>query len=78
VSATTFGLPLRILPRFTGGHGDNRRQIVWNDFIVVGPDGDPARLRGENFRAQLIRKRRLGPTGSHRPVTFGYNLFVCW
>ena len=30
------------------GHGVNRRQIAWNDFIVVGPDGDPARLRGGN------------------------------
>ena len=28
------------------GHGVNRRQIAWNDFIVVGPDTDPARVKG--------------------------------
>ena len=28
------------------GHGVNRRQIAWNDFIVVGPDADPAKIRG--------------------------------
>jgi tungstate transport system substrate-binding protein len=28
------------------GHGINRRQIAWNDFIVVGPRTDPAHIRG--------------------------------
>ncbi|MGE5268692.1 MAG: substrate-binding domain-containing protein [Thiohalocapsa sp.] len=28
------------------GHGINRRQIAWNDFIVVGPGADPAHIRG--------------------------------
>src|SRR3954451_20423987 len=28
------------------GHGVNRRQIAWNDFIVVGPDSDPAGAKG--------------------------------
>jgi tungstate transport system substrate-binding protein len=28
------------------GHGTNRRQIAWNDFIVVGPDADPAHVKG--------------------------------
>src|ERR1700758_170140 len=23
------------------GHGSTRRQIAWNDFIIVGPSGDP-------------------------------------
>ena len=26
------------------GHGTERRQIAWNDFIVVGPRGDPAKI----------------------------------
>jgi tungstate transport system substrate-binding protein len=30
------------------GHGSTRRQIAWNDFIVVGPSADPARIRGGN------------------------------
>jgi tungstate transport system substrate-binding protein len=28
------------------GHGINRRQIAWNDFIVVGPAADPAHVKG--------------------------------
>ena len=28
------------------GHGSTRRQIAWNDFIIVGPSTDPARVRG--------------------------------
>jgi tungstate transport system substrate-binding protein len=29
------------------GHGRRRRQIAWNDFIIVGPAADPAKLRGK-------------------------------
>jgi tungstate transport system substrate-binding protein len=28
------------------GNGVNQRQIAWNDFIIVGPDGDPAHIAG--------------------------------
>ena len=28
------------------GNGVNQRQIAWNDFVVVGPDRDPARVAG--------------------------------
>jgi tungstate transport system substrate-binding protein len=28
------------------GHGSSRRQIAWNDFIIVGPSADPARVHG--------------------------------
>jgi tungstate transport system substrate-binding protein len=28
------------------GHGASRRQIAWNDFIIVGPAADPAHVRG--------------------------------
>jgi tungstate transport system substrate-binding protein len=28
------------------GHGSTRRQIAWNDFIIVGPSADPARVKG--------------------------------
>jgi tungstate transport system substrate-binding protein len=30
------------------GHGSTRRQIAWNDFIIVGPAADPAHVRGGN------------------------------
>ena len=29
-----------------GGDGWNRRQIAWNDFILVGPKADPAHIGG--------------------------------
>ncbi|MEA2822047.1 MAG: tungstate transport system substrate-binding protein [Bradyrhizobium sp.] len=28
------------------GHGSARRQVAWNDFIVVGPSADPAHVKG--------------------------------
>jgi tungstate transport system substrate-binding protein len=28
------------------GHGTNRREIAWNDFIIVGPAADPAKIKG--------------------------------
>src|SRR3979490_1098406 len=28
------------------GHGGTRRQIAWNDFIIVGPSADPAHISG--------------------------------
>jgi tungstate transport system substrate-binding protein len=35
--------------KFVGeGHGLTPRQVAWNDFIVVGPDSDPAKVRGGN------------------------------
>jgi tungstate transport system substrate-binding protein len=30
------------------GFGITRRQIAWNDFVIVGPSGDPARIAGGN------------------------------
>jgi tungstate transport system substrate-binding protein len=30
------------------GHGSTRRQVAWNDFIIVGPSSDPAHVKGGN------------------------------
>jgi len=30
------------------GHGSTRRQIAWNDFIIVGPSADPAHVKGSS------------------------------
>ena len=30
----------------SGGHGIARREVMYNDFVVIGPSGDPARVRG--------------------------------
>ena len=38
------------------GHGVNRRDVMHNDFIVVGPAADPAGLKGSRDIAQALRK----------------------
>jgi tungstate transport system substrate-binding protein len=37
------------------GHGATRRQIAWNDFIIVGPSADPAHIRGGNDSVAALR-----------------------
>jgi tungstate transport system substrate-binding protein len=38
------------------GHGVNRRPVMHNDFVLVGPPADPARIRGEPTTAGAARK----------------------
>jgi tungstate transport system substrate-binding protein len=37
-----------------GGHAASRRAVMHNDFIVVGPAGDPARIQGGASAAQAF------------------------
>ncbi len=37
------------------GHGSVRRQIAWNDFIIVGPSVDPAHVRGGNDSVSALK-----------------------
>ena len=37
------------------GHGSVRRQIAWNDFIIVGPSADPAHVRGGNDSVSALK-----------------------
>src|SRR5258707_5680163 len=36
-------------------HGSTRRQIAWNDFVIVGPSADPAHVRGGNDSVTALR-----------------------
>ncbi len=38
------------------GHGVNRRDVMYNDFIVVGPKGDPSGVRGMSDVLAAFRK----------------------
>lgn len=38
------------------GYGINRREVMYNDFIIVGPTGDPAAVRGLNDAAEALRR----------------------
>jgi tungstate transport system substrate-binding protein len=43
------------------GHGAERRQIAWNDFIVVGPRADPAHIaEGQNAVAAFTAIAKAG------------------
>jgi tungstate transport system substrate-binding protein len=37
------------------GHGATRRQIAWNDFVIVGPAADPAHVRGGNDSVAALK-----------------------
>jgi tungstate transport system substrate-binding protein len=37
------------------GHGAARRQIAWNDFIIVGPSADPAHVHGGNDSVAALK-----------------------
>ncbi len=38
------------------GYFVNRRDVMYNDFVIVGPPGDPAGIRGLRSAAQAFRK----------------------
>jgi tungstate transport system substrate-binding protein len=38
------------------GHGANRRLVMHNDFVIVGPAGDPAGIRGLDDAAEAFRR----------------------
>jgi tungstate transport system substrate-binding protein len=37
------------------GLGSTRRQIAWNDFIIVGPSADPAHVKGGNDSVAALK-----------------------
>jgi tungstate transport system substrate-binding protein len=38
------------------GFGIERRDVMYNDFVVVGPPGDPAQVRGASDAADALRR----------------------
>lgn len=38
------------------GHATERRDIMWNDFVLLGPPGDPAGVRGMTDAALALRR----------------------
>ncbi len=40
----------------TGGYGVNRRDVMYNDFVILGPPNDPAAIRGSEQASQALRK----------------------
>ena len=42
----------------TEGWGVKRQDVMYNDFIIVGPDGDPARVKGTKDVLEALQKLR--------------------
>jgi len=38
------------------GHGVDRRDIMWNDFVIAGPPSDPAVIRGMTNAAEALAR----------------------
>jgi tungstate transport system substrate-binding protein len=38
------------------GHGMDRRDVMWNDFVILGPSEDPAHLKGLHDAAEALRR----------------------
>ena len=39
-----------------GGYGVNRRDVMYNDFVIVGPPNNPAGIRGSQKASQAFKK----------------------
>ncbi|TAK70939.1 MAG: tungsten ABC transporter substrate-binding protein [Betaproteobacteria bacterium] len=52
------------------GHGVNRRDVMYNDFILVGPKSDPAGMRGQK---SVIDAFKLLAQGKSRFISRGDN-----
>jgi tungstate transport system substrate-binding protein len=37
------------------GHGISRTEVAWNDFVIVGPDADPAHVAGRADAADALK-----------------------
>ena len=44
------------------GHGVNRRDVMYNDFLIVGPESDPAAIKGS--RDVLGAMKKIAASGS--------------
>jgi tungstate transport system substrate-binding protein len=38
------------------GHGIDRRDVMYNDFVLIGPNNDPARIKGEKDVLAAMKK----------------------
>ncbi len=38
------------------GYGVNRRDVMYNDFVIIGPKEDPAGIRGNHNAAEVLKK----------------------
>ena len=53
----------------TDGYGVDRRQIMFNDFVIIGPKNDPASVKGKNinefFKTIAAKKAQFASRGDN-------------
>ena len=55
------------------GYGVNRRQIMFNDFVIIGPASDPAGVKGKSVAEALEKIREEGAVFCSRGDDSGTN-----
>ena len=55
------------------GYGVNRREIMYNDFVIIGPDADPAGIKGLSVADALSAVRAKGAVFASRGDNSGTN-----
>jgi len=55
------------------GYGVNRRQVMYNDFVIIGPPSDPAGIKGKNVVDALDAIRAKGAVFTSRGDNSGTN-----
>ena len=55
------------------GFGDNRREIMYNDFVLIGPANDPADIKGKNVADALGTIKEKGANFISRGDNSGTN-----
>ena len=45
------------------GFGVDRRDVMYNDFVIFGPSADPARIRGERRAVDALRRIAAAEAG---------------
>jgi tungstate transport system substrate-binding protein len=55
------------------GHGINREEIMFNDFVIIGPKSDPARIAGNSVKKALSRIQAENALFSSRGDDSGTN-----
>jgi tungstate transport system substrate-binding protein len=55
------------------GYGVNRRQIMFNDFVIIGPASDPAGVKGKSVAEALEKIREKGAVFCSRGDDSGTN-----
>jgi len=56
-------------PLMAAGFGVNRRDVMYNDFVILGPAADPAKVHGATTAVEAMRRIATAQALSSRAAT---------